>query len=179
MKTQRLHSAITKKKRLPKVRGQTFNPHSFEHYCFTDTGLPHHYVWSIYQKTERQIKKPRSPHAKRQTMCSVSPFTRLYIILCLIRKGETAAGDLAIRFDVSPSFISRDRRHIIPILYTSIGIIRFFKPDIFGWLVHSWRDYLIAGAIDGTCHFRERVHPGQANWYRGDKHRHFALAQVS
>ena len=179
LKTHRLHTPIVKKKRIQTIRGKTFNPNDFQNFCFVDTGLPHHYVWAIYVKTEAKIRTPRRPGAKRQTLCAVSPFTRLYMMLCLMRKGESAAADIAIRFHVSRSFISRDRRHIIPILFTSIGVIKFFKPNIFGWLVHSWQEHLVVGAIDGTCHFRERVHPGQSNWYRGDKHRHFALAQAS
>jgi hypothetical protein len=36
----------------------------------------------------------------------------------------------------------------------------------------------VSGAIDCASHFRFRVHPGQADYYRGDKHRHFLTAQV-
>lgn len=33
-------------------------------------------------------------------------------------------------------------------------------------------------AIDCTAHYRNRVHPGQHLWYRGDKRAHFMSAQV-
>jgi hypothetical protein len=49
---------------------------------------------------------------------------------------------------------------------------------MFGIVVKAWENYLVAGAIDGTCHYRERIHPRQADFYRGDKHRHFLLASV-
>jgi len=167
LKTSRLHSPIQKRQRKLLPRNRTFSDIDFARHCFTDTGLPHHYVWSLFLKTQSLIRQPRNPFGstKKATKCGVSPFSRLYIILCLMRKGEAAAKDLAIRFNVSNAFISRDKKHVIPILYTSISVIRFFKPNIFGWLVHSWKDHLVAGAIDGTCHFRERIHPGQSNWY--------------
>ncbi len=166
LKTLRLHTPIKKKKPKLLPRNRSFSDIDFAHYCFADTGLPHTYVWSIFLKTTSLIREPRNPfNKKKSTKCSISPFTRLYIILCLIRKGETSAKDLAIRFNVSNSFISRDKKHILPILYTSVSVIRFFKPNVFGWLVHSWNTHVIAGAIDGTCHFRDRIHPGQSNWY--------------
>ena len=62
-----------------------------------------------------------------------------------MRKGVAAANDIAIRFNVSNAFVSRDKN-----IYS---VIRFFKPNILGWFVHSWQDHSIAGAIDGTCHF--------------------------
>lgn len=36
----------------------------------------------------------------------------------------------------------------------------------------------VSAAIDCASHFRHQVHPGQADWYRGDKHRFFIGAQV-
>jgi len=36
----------------------------------------------------------------------------------------------------------------------------------------------VSGAIDGTCHFRNRIHPRSGDLYRGDKHAHFVGAQV-
>ena len=37
---------------------------------------------------------------------------------------------------------------------------------------------VVTGVVDGSTHYRDCVHPRQADWYRGDKHRHFILAQV-
>lgn len=37
---------------------------------------------------------------------------------------------------------------------------------------------VIHGAIDCTSHYRQRVHPGQSFFYRGDKRAHFITAQV-
>jgi hypothetical protein len=50
-------------------------------------------------------------------------------------------------------------------------------------LPEEWTDvdYGFAGAqfiIDCTSHYRDRVHPGQELYYRGDKHAHFLTAQV-
>ena len=61
---------------------------------------------------------------------------------------------------------------------TQVSIIRCFHPANFGVIAMPWNEHLICGSIDGTCHDRERIHPRQGDWYRGDKHRHFALAQV-
>ena len=44
------------------------------------------------------------------------------------------------------------------------------------WIPHSFEE--VSGAIDCSAHYRNRIHPGQALLYRGDKHAHFLSAQV-
>ena len=44
------------------------------------------------------------------------------------------------------------------------------------WTPHTFES--VVGAVDCTSHYRCRVHPGQAAYYRGDKHGHFLTAQV-
>lgn len=31
-----------------------------------------------------------------------------------------------------------------------------------GWVVRHWNQHVVGGAIDGTAHFRNRIHPRQA-----------------
>jgi len=74
-------------------------------------------------------------------------------------------------YGVSDSFISRTIHHVMPILAAAMQFISWPKQ-----FVPLWNG--ISGAIDCTSHFRWRVHPRQADWYRGDKHGFFINAQV-
>jgi len=61
---------------------------------------------------------------------------------------------------------------VLPILYEALQGIAWPKE----WFPSGV--FNTDGSVDCTSHFRWRVHPGQSNYYRGDKHAHFLTAQV-
>eukprot|EP01117_Protostelium_nocturnum_P000312 TRINITY_DN1037_c0_g1_i1.p1 TRINITY_DN1037_c0_g1~~TRINITY_DN1037_c0_g1_i1.p1 ORF type:complete len:182 (-),score=1.92 TRINITY_DN1037_c0_g1_i1:99-644(-) len=117
--------------------------------------------------------------------------SRLALVLEFLRR-HPPQSLLAQRYGISQSTVSRELHHSIPILYIYCRFINWPERPI----TESWCnaignenlfDFLnffefflfsILGAIDCTSHFRCRVHPGQALYYRGDKHGHFITAQV-
>jgi hypothetical protein len=70
------------------------------------------------------------------------------------------------------ALISREIHHILPILCAYLKEISWptnLLPQPFEGVV---------GAIDCTSQLRNRVHPRQADYYRGDKHAFFLAVQV-
>ena len=62
--------------------------------------------------------------------------------------------------------------HLLPKVYCALDYICW--PLV--WPCCSFER--ISAAIDCTPHYRQRVHPRQGDYYRGDKHGHFLNAQV-
>lgn len=75
-------------------------------------------------------------------------------------------------YGISRAYLSRELRHILPLIYCSLSVITF--PTV--WNEHPFKQ--VSGAVDCASHFRTRVHPRQAEWYRFDKHGFFFTAQV-
>lgn len=81
---------------------------------------------------------------------------------------------LADLYSVSTAQVSREINHIIPLLFCHLDVITWPK----NWNSIMVDHRYISGAIDATVHLRTRVHPRSTDWYRGDKHAYFMLAQV-
>src|SRR3990167_3664986 len=102
-------------------------------------------------------------------------------------------------FGVSQSFMCREIIHIIPILFAKIRLIHLFDEEylilfpqllsiffIYKFSLHylislgtTQEDHVfVHGVIDCTVHRRDRVHPGQNFFYRGDKKYHFFGSQA-
>jgi len=75
-------------------------------------------------------------------------------------------------FNVSTNTASRVISWLLPAFYTRIRYISWPKE----FQISSFEG--VVGSIDGTCHFRNRIHPRSGDLYRGDKHAHFIGAQV-
>ena len=73
--------------------------------------------------------------------------------------------------NLSESTVSRELSFLLPILYTHLPGF-----DLLNTIPHNSPQYV--AVVDCTSHQRNRVHPGQALYYRGDKHCHFITAQV-
>lgn len=86
-------------------------------------------------------------------------------------RNYTSIFDLSLIFNVSASTIRNIINQVLPILYKYIPSTKWPTSFEFGFNG-------TVGAIDCTSHFRNRIHPGQALLYRGDKHAHFITAQV-
>jgi len=119
------------------------------------------------------INLPRGDERGKSRHLRRTPASRLFMALVWLRRGckfQTLAED----FNVSRSTVSRELRHIMPILFCNIKHIKW--PECFDSLEHAFEH--VVGAIDCSSHFRWRVHPGQVDYYRGDKHAHFLSAEV-
>ena len=143
---------------------------------FQTTGLFEDAFEWIFIQIEPQLLLSRNahlyPHPTRKCNVMLEPRCRLLLVLHWLRHYPKYLL-LQEQYQVSKSFISRDIKHITPILYTKLNFIKW--PE-------EWIEvgrFGTHGAEDGTPHYRWRVHPGQAYYYRGDKHAHLLGAQVN
>lgn len=85
-------------------------------------------------------------------------------------------------YGVSKTEISRQINNNLPILMNilSKNFNKIQLPENYKVVFISKNNELVrvVGAVDCTSHYRNRVHPGQADYYRGDKHAHFVTDQV-
>lgn len=156
---------------------------------FNRTGIWEDVFNSIHQELEKLLQQqhfvidgiPHSIPRKRKTrVVSLSSYYRLLLLLHWLRHYPSFQ-DLARIYNVSTSFVQRDITILLPLVYHILS-----KPE-FNKIGAAWKNLplssiagfeRIAGVIDCTSHFRNRVHPGQRLYYRGDKHAHFLTDQV-
>lgn len=179
-KLRKLTGIRKKTPRKPILPPRNHGPHRYrrveEEDIYEATGLFEDAFEWVFQQVKDLITLPRnfflqhSPIIKYPTM--LEPRTRLLLVLQYLRHYPKFSV-LQNKFDVSKSYITREINHIIPILYTKINLIHW-PTD---WVAEG--RFGTHGAIDGTAHYRWRVHPGQANYFRGDKHAHMLSAQVN
>jgi len=128
---------------------------------------------TIFQRLQPQLARP---YYGGQTCTRVLSGRVSLLLTLFFLRNKPRYKVVASMFGVHRSTVSRVLYHTIPLLATSIRTIKW---------PHSWDVNVypvgIEGsqfAIDGTAHYRNRVHPGQRVWYRGDKKCHFMAAQV-
>lgn len=128
----------------------------------------------IFQLIEDDLKLPRSKRADRTKIRSNSlrPQARLALVLTYLRNGQKSTKNIMLNYGVNRPYISREVRHVAPILASRCMFIR--SPV--SWTPHQFVNAV--GAIDCTSHYRCRTHPNQHLFYRGDKRAHFITAQV-
>ena len=128
-----------------------------------------------FQETLEKIKdllntSRDKPGKKKGRRSLLSDSGRLKLALMWMRNGFKYRL-LEFIFGVTKSFISRDLRHVVPILYHRLDEIKLPinpEPSFLG----------AVGMIDCTIHERERTHPGESLLWRGDKKRHFLSLQL-
>lgn len=139
---------------------------------FDTTGLFEDVFEWVYDQVKDEIELPRNaPLFSRRKKTMLETRSRLLLVLQWLRHYPKYS-ILQQQYQVSKSYITRDIKHIIPILYIKINLIKW--PT-------EWKSsgrFDTHGSLDGTPHYRWRVHPGQAYYYRGDKHAHMLSAQV-
>lgn len=123
----------------------------------------------LLEKVQDEIDLPRRNGAKIRK-CSMTAPLRLYIMLYFNRKylHYTSLGQI---FHVSGSTISRDVRHILPIIKSKLNYIKF--PETFPNKVMG-----AVGAIDCSAHPKNRSSP-QYFYYNGFKGYHCLYSQVT
>jgi len=131
---------------------------------------------NTYQSVANRLVQPRSPlqiSRQKPTSRILSGRTSLLLVLTFLRQ-KPHYRLLGRIFGISNSTVHRELVHALPILASSLTSIRWPR---------SW-DSLPVGiegsqfAVDATAHYRNRVHPGQRLWYRGDKKGHFMAVQI-
>lgn len=129
---------------------------------FQTTGLFEDQFEEIFRQVQHLIMQPRvGTHSTRVTKTSLSPRFRLLLVLEFLRHYPRYFV-LAKLYNISVSQVGREIYHIIPKLCANIHYISW--PLV--WRPHTCLgDWRISAAIDCTSHFRNRVHPRQADWY--------------
>lgn len=131
---------------------------------FDDTGLFEDEFESLYELLQVKVNESTVPK-------SLEPRTQLRVLLYWLRHYPRVR-DLAERFEISTATASRLITNLLPKLYIQLDEIHWPRE----WIAHTFEG--VSGAIDCTSHFRWRVHPRQADYYRADKHAFFLTAQV-
>ena len=122
-----------------------------------------------------RIQLPRNHNTTtvvRTCTTALSLCFRLLLVLHFLRK-HLQYGTLSILYKISKPTVSREITHMLPKVCLVLDFIHLPRqitphPHFEG----------VTAAIDCTSHFRNRVHPKQADWYRWDKHAFFISAQV-
>jgi hypothetical protein len=98
---------------------------------------------------------------------------QLLLVLFWLRNGCKLKVLTSIFF-ISKATSSRIIRWMLPRLLVGLrkSPARIELPQVWDGVCR------IVGAIDCTSHFRNRVHPFQSDYYRGDKRGHFLTAQI-
>jgi len=124
----------------------------------------------IFKSIHSKLTQPRAL-TKRTCSTVLSPRARLLLtihILCYYPKYKT----IAAQFHVSRATISREFKHGLVLLYCNLREIQWQEK----WIPSPFEG--VVGVVDCGAHFRFRVHPKQANYYRRDKNGFFLTAQV-
>lgn len=139
---------------------------------YARTGLFEDEFENLFQSVKEKISQRRlGGPTMRVTPTTLTPRFRLLLVLHWLRHylRYSTLGEL---YGISQSQVSREIHHILPKIYVTLREIEWPSR----WMQHPFEG--VVGAIDCTAHFRWRVHPKQADYYRGDKHAFFLSAQV-
>lgn len=133
------------------------------------TGLYAEEFFKLLDELSHDINQSRNhgPSGTHRVVPTVlSADVRLMMILEWLRTYPSMK-KLARDYGVSKAFVSRDVHHLLPILYCKLQHIRWpaIESD---WVRASDFENTVA-AIDCSTHYRNRVHPRQADYYRFDK----------
>lgn len=142
---------------------------------FLLTGLHQDQFEWLYRLMEQRLLDPRegaNGAKKRYIMRSWNPRTRLLLLLHWL-KDYPSYRKLANDFGASASTVHHEIRDLLPKLCEALqGIIAWPQAPPDAVFLNA------SGAIDCSSHYRNRVHPFECEYYRGDVHAHFLTAQL-
>lgn len=133
---------------------------------FERTGVMEDDFMKLYFRIAPHLRKARRRTLSskgRKTATYLHGTVRLLLVLHWLRHYPPYS-ILASLYDVSKSTVSREIHFIIPIVLANLNNIKWPKH----WMKAVFEG--VSGAIDCTPHYRYRVHPGQAEYYRRDHH---------
>jgi hypothetical protein len=148
--------------------------------CYEETGLFWKEFKQLFNNVASRMLVPRT--GSRYIALTLSPRARLAMVLNYFRDGGSYKR-VAAHYGVTKAFVSRELYFLVPKIYCEvwdqIELPRFWPTYRFEHASLGEITFIeVSAAIDCTSHFRSRVHPGQANWYRGDKHGFFYSVQL-
>lgn len=156
------------------------NPHIFW-YC---SGKTPQSLSVIVDRIELQVSAarqlPRPPTSGRRRRCLLDVRNRVLLVLFWLRQYPTLHV-LAFLFGISKSTVAEEIYHIVPILFVN------YQHYISWHSMRKWQGFLgtfpsfqnVVGVIDATIHpIRRPSGVLQAQFYRGDKKRHFMSTQM-
>jgi hypothetical protein len=152
---------------------------TFRDSIFEMTGLSEKEFLFIFEGTAFQISAPRFSFSSRATRKCATVLTssiRLLASLTFLRH-HPSRNILQRIFQVHWKTLWEDRKHVLPIVANFL-----LQQSAIRWISDSehfpsWNQAKMV--LDATAHFRNRVHPGHAHYYRGDKHNTFVLGQIT
>jgi hypothetical protein len=130
------------------------------------TGLTGAQFNELVERTASRIALPRrcfARNGKRATAATLLVEDRIYMVLVYLR-GNQRYRQMEVTFQVSPSFISRDLRHILPIISAELHNEIRWPADV------PPGDEAIKyaqGLIDCTAHWRREI-GGDGSYFRRD-----------
>jgi hypothetical protein len=136
---------------------------------YARTGLYAEEFFELADRLQPSIERSRNhgpTGTERRTRTVLSSEVRLLMILEWLRTYPSMK-KLAHDYGVSKAFVSRDIHHLVPELYGQLHNIQW-PGEVDKWVTASDFHQCVA-AIDCTTHYRNRVHPRQAEYYRYDK----------
>lgn len=132
------------------------------------TGIEKSTFKEIFCAIRQDLENPRT--GMRKVRVTLSSESRLLMVLQWLREYPNFKV-LAQMYFVSRFYAQREIRHIIPILFVKLNYI--------GWPAqYNINSLGVHAVIDCSAHPRLRVHPGSADYYRGDKRRNMEVSQV-
>jgi len=137
---------------------------------FEDTGLFEDDFEGIHTQVEKQL----TTFGKSRTTKHILTSREMVFLTFFYLRHKPRYNVVADKFHISKATVHRVLYHTIPFLATSIKSIKW--PDDWTQIAIGFNGAQFA--VDGTAHYRDRVHPGQRLWYRGDKRSHFMGAQI-
>jgi hypothetical protein len=137
---------------------------------YDDTGLYGDHFEDLLQEISPYLEQKNSQLTSRE---------RLYLGLHWL-KNYPPLREYQKILDISPAVASQEINFVISKLYYVLRKrpTRIQLPEDWDAKAYDFDGTTVHGAIDCTSHFRRRVHPGQALYYRGDKKGFFLTAQV-
>jgi hypothetical protein len=179
---------IKKRRRKQKKRGSIcLSSLRTDKSLFRLTGLSSKEFLDILKGTCEEISKPRKRNGKNQfyarSKTILSTTLRLVAAIHFL-KCMPDRTSLEETFRVDYRTLSLDRKYVIPIILDFL-----FKSSSIRWpdrTLQTESDKIAQSVqwmganmvIDCTSHNRNRTHPGQSWYYRGDKHTTFMTAQL-
>mmetsp|Transcript_1672 Transcript_1672/g.2186 ORF Transcript_1672/g.2186 Transcript_1672/m.2186 type:complete len:296 (+) Transcript_1672:319-1206(+) len=166
------HVPVRKKHFKPRRRRKTEPINLLSIDIFDRTGLFEDDFENLYQRTTVQLSSCRTGALVKRRI--LAPRSLLLFGLHFLRENlkMKVLGEI---YGISSSTAKRELHFILPILYCRIPrSICWPQPN--GFVENELHN--IAGAVDATPHFRNRVHPGSLEYYRGDLKDYFISAQL-
>lgn len=136
------------------------------------TGLSESQFEEVCELVEKSLSK--LPLAKQSLRPRILTLRSSVALVCVFLRSGLNYSQLANLYQLPHSTVARIVWWTVPHLRASLDMINFDMAFPGGYFAVK----RVVGSIDCTSHPRDRVHPGQDTYYRGDKMMHFVTSQI-